>query len=389
MAPNKTTLSVPASYQTPSFVPKAVMPMVEEMQRLNAAREEQKLVQFAQQKAMLDQKNQSELQAFDDDLKNIDPSLRDYPAVQHDIARKKQQLEEQIATRNLMFSMQGQPSGMVEAELKNLREQYSQNRLPTFENLDQYKTVQANWNQLRGKKSVLDNLNGLLDNANEKYQKIISAEQDGDTTTATRLKKELTEFATANIIKPLNSAITSSDAVSIGEMLTKFPSLLSLATQAQITGKSPFDFNLAAARWVDLSPSEKKDFASRFTDNLQRAYSSDPATFLKNATEASAVFTKTYNNQLRDEVINTTSPGVAKRMGATLVKEPINIFQSEPERPKNPLYTPNPFGQATVTSGAAGTMATPAQTGLQQPVKEELNPLNAQIKGSTIFRIKR
>ena len=289
MAPNKTTLSVPASYQTPSFVPKAVMPMVEEMQRLNAAREEQKLVQFAQQKAMLDQKNQSELQAFDDDLKNIDPSLRDYPAVQHDIARKKQQLEEQIATRNLMFSMQGQPSGMVEAELKNLREQYSQNRLPTFENLDQYKTVQANWNQLRGKKSVLDNLNGLLDNANEKYQKIISAEQDGDTTTATRLKKELTEFATANVIKPLNSAITSSDAVSIGEMLTKFPSLLSLATQAQITGKSPFDFNLAAARWVDLSPSEKKDFASRFTDNLQRAYSSDPATFLKNATEASAV----------------------------------------------------------------------------------------------------
>ena len=90
-----------------------------------------------------------------------------------------------------------------------------------------------------------------------------------------------------------------------------------------------------------------------------------------------------YNKSLKEQVINTTSPGIARRMGAVPMEYIAPLEEANQQQQANRLATPNPFGQA-ISSG--GTVTPPSAMPQQQ--SQQANPLNAPLRGSTIFRIK-
>jgi hypothetical protein len=274
-------------------------------------------------------------------------------------------------------------SGAGEREMhaleKSIENQYG-NVLKSFEDTETYKGGEKNWQQLRGKHDILSNLNRLVEEAQGIYQKSVAAEQAGDTELAASLRKQATDFSSMSIAKALNSAITSSDAISVGEMLTKFPSLLTAGQQAQLQKVSPFSPNMLAARWMDMDKDSKKGFA----ENLVKVFQSDPGSFLKLATDSSNIFSKNYNQSLKEQVIDVTSPGGAKRMGAIPIKEIMAAVPKNTQERPSPLSTPNPLGQSIISGGAGSSTPSPLQAPVEQPMQ---SPLNRPLGGSKIFII--
>jgi hypothetical protein len=263
---------------------------------------------------------------------------------------------------------------------KNIENQYG-NVLKSFEDTETYKGAEKNWQQLRGKHDILSNLNRLIEEAQGIYQQSVAAEQAGDTELAASLRKRATDFSSQSIAKALNSAITSSDAISVGEMITKFPQLLTAGQQAQLQRVGPFSPNMLVSRWMDMDRGEKKGLI----DDFVKVFQSDPGSFLVNATDAANIFSKNYNQSLKEQVIDVTSPGGAKRMGAIPIKEIMAAVPKNTQERPSPLSTPNPLGQSMISGGAGSSTPSPLQAPVEQPMQSSLNrPLG----GSTIFKIK-
>jgi hypothetical protein len=240
-----------------------------------AKQTEQRAMQLAARFAALEEEKAQRLAAFDEDIAvNLDPALGNYPQVQHELKRERALIEVDALRKAELLRASGMQSGAGERQMhaleKNIENQYG-NVLKSFEDTETYKGAEKNWQQLRGKHDILSNLNRLVEEAQGIYQKSVEAEQAGDAELAASLRKQATDFYSMSIAKALNSAITSSDALSVGEMLTKFPSLLTSGQQAQLQKVSPFSPNMLAARWMDMD----KDSKSSFADNLVKVFQSD------------------------------------------------------------------------------------------------------------------
>jgi hypothetical protein len=380
-------LQLPQSYAGQVKAIKQPVPNAEidqEISQIYAQQAQQRRAQLQAQFAAIEQEKAQRLAAFDEDIaKNLEPGLGNYPQVQHEINRERALIEVEALRKAGLLQTSGMKSGQGEREMHAL-EKSIENRygsiLKPFEETEGHKGAEKNWQQLRGKHDILSNLNRLVEEAQGIYQKSVAAEQAGDTELAASLRKQATDFSSMSIAKALNSAITSSDAISVGEMLTKFPSLLTAGQQAQLQKVSPFSPNMLAARWMDMDKDSKKGFA----DNLVKVFQSDPGSFLKLATDSSNIFAKNYNQTLREQVIDVTSPGGAKRMGAIPIKEIMAAVPKNTQERPSPLSTPNPLGQSMISGGAGAAIPNPLQAPVEQPVQ---NPLNRPLGGSTIFRI--
>jgi hypothetical protein len=353
----------------------------QEISQIYAQQAAQRKAYLQAQAAAIEQEKAQRLAAFDDDInKNLDPTLFNYPQVQHELARERALIEIDALRKSGLMKTSGMRSGQGEREMHAL-EKSIENRygsiLKPFEETEGHKGAEKNWQQLRGKHDILSNLNKLIEEAQGIYQKSVAAEQAGDSELAASLRKRATDFSSQSIAKALNSAITSSDAISVGEMLTKFPQLLTAGQQAQLQKVGPFSPNMLVARWMDMDRGEKKGLINDFV----KVFQSDPGSFLVNATDAANIFSKNYNQSLKEQVIDVTSPGGAKRMGAVPIKEIINLAPAEAKRKINPLDTPRPGGQQ-ISTGAA------TSSGGIAPEQEQ-NVLNRPLGGvsSTIFTI--
>jgi hypothetical protein len=390
---NKTTFgspSAPASSDTlMQFVPESVRPMVQAAQQMRADQSAAFQQQLAQQQAALDEQIAVKQAQLDKYASEIPEETRQYPAFQHAYQREKMLADIDYAKQSARLKMFGQPTAVVEQRLKQVDDDFKQyaNLLKPFEETQGYEQASKNWQYLRGKKDILTNLNSLLGKAQDIYQQSVVAEREGNAELAASLRKQVTDFSSQSIAKALNSAITSSDAISVGELLTKFPQLVTAGQQSQLQKVSPFSPKMLIARWLDMDKKEKAGLADQFVEVFQ----SDPEGFLKNAIEASNIFSNTFNSSLKEQVINPTSPGVAKKMGAVPIQEIVNLISPSEQQKPNPLYTPNPFG--TTISTGAGTMTSSApqmsgQAFMQAPVKQpEQSPLNQRVGGPTLFRI--
>ena len=96
-----------------------------------------------------------------------------------------------------------------------------------------------------------------------------------------------------------------------------------------------------------------------FDKILEKMYKSNPKRFLETAISGANSYLNSYNEQLDNKVINVTSPGVARDMGAVKFN-PITPLQENAPTPM-----PQTFPRAaSVPSGTAGT---PTSTGAGQP----------------------
>jgi len=356
----------------------------QEISQIYAQQAAQRKAYLQAQAAAIEQEKAQRLAAFDDDInKNLDPTLFNYPQVQHELARERALIEIDALRKSSLMKTSGMRSGQGEREMHAL-EKSIENRygsiLKPFEETEGHKSAEKNWQQLRGKHDILSNLNKLIEEAQGIYQKSIEAERKGDSESAASLRKQATDFSSMSIAKALNSAITSSDAISVGEMLTKFPSLLTAGQQAQLQKVGPFSPNMLVARWMDMDKGEKKGLI----DSFVKVFQSDPGSFLVNATDAANIFSKNYNQSLKEQVIDVSSPGGAKRMGAVPIKEIVVAVPKNTQERPSPLSTPNPFGQTMISGGAGSATPSPLQAPVEQPMQ---NPLNKPLGGSTIFRI--
>jgi hypothetical protein len=377
-------LQLPQSYAGQLQAVKRPVPNAaidQEISQIYAQQAEQRMVQLAAQAAAIEREKAQRLAAFDEDIAmNLDPALGNYPQVQHEINRERALIDVEARRKAGLLRTSGMKGGQGEREMhaleKSIENQYG-NILKSFEDTETYKGAEKNWQQLRGKHDILSNLNRLVEEAQGIYQQSVAAEQAGDTELAASLRKQATDFSSMSIAKALNSAITSSDAISVGEMLTKFPSLLTAGQQAQLQKVGPFSPNMIAARWMDMDSNGKQGIA----DKLVKVFQSDPGSFLKLATDSSNIFAKNYNQTLKEQVIDVTSPGGAKRMGAIPIKEIINLASGEARQRINPLDTQRPGGQR-ISTGAA------TSSGGMAPEQEQ-NALNMPLRGvsSTIFTI--
>lgn len=387
-------LKLPQSYagQVQAAKRPAPNPAIEQqISDIYAKQTEQRAMRAAAQFAALEEEKAQRLAAFDEDIAtNLDPALGNYPQVQHEIRRERALIEVDALRKAELLRASGMQSGVGERQMhaleKNIENQYG-SILKPWEETEGYKEASKNWQYLRGKKDILTNLNSLLGKAQDIYQQSVTAEREGNAELAGSLRKQVTDFSSQSIAKALNSAITSSDAISVGELLTKFPQLVTAGQQSQLQKVSPFSPKMLIARWLDMDKKEKTDLADQFV----QVFESDPEGFLKNAIEASNIFSNTFNSSLKDQVINITSPGGAKRMGAVPIQEIVNLISPSEQQKPNPLHTQYPFG--TTISTGAGTMTPSApqmlgQAPMQAPVKQpEQSPLNQRVGGPTLFRI--
>lgn len=325
--------------------------------------------QFAQQQAALDEERMIKAAEIDQSIKELPQDALNYPAVLHDIERERALNNANFLRKSANIRASGMESGAAERESKSVDKLINErfgNFLKDFEETEQYKTANQNWNKINDKNA---RMNSLISQIAE-TRKILDS---GDRAAALQNIK-------TNLLKPLSN-IDSDDAIQIGEVLLKFAPVLSAPETALLAGKNVFNPSYYFTKYLNAqSKKDEKEKQSAFNGLIQNL-EANPEEFLKTAIQGANGHIDSYNRRLTEQVINATSPGVAKRMGAVRMEYISPLENAAEKMPENKLATPNPFGQTISTgAGAAISPTAPAQ---------ETNVLNQPIGGSTIFRIKR
>ncbi len=363
-------MQLPDSYANlMRFVPEKARPMVEASMQLQSEKANALQQELAQRQAALEEQRaikQANLQKM---FAELPDELKQFPAVQHDLKRQQLLNDMNFEREATVLSGYGEPSEVVQNRLKMLEEKYKQYEedIKPVEKTEMYKASKENW--------------GKLSESNKRINTLVSTLADTKKMFDAGDDQEALNNLRTNVLKPLNS-IDSDDAIQIGEVLLKFSRLLSAPETAQFAGKSAFNPTPYFTKYLAAkTKDEKEGIRKDMYDTVMSLFDADPRGFFNTAVNGANSHIQSYNKRLTEQVINTTSPGVAKRMGAVRM-EYISPLESAAEKmPENKLATPNPFGQTISTgAGAAISPTAPAQ---------ETNVLNQPIGGSTIFRIKR
>ena len=335
-------MELPASYANlMQFVPEQARPMVEAAQKMRAEQSAIFGQQLSQQQAILDQQRAMKQAEIDQAAAELPDDIKQYPAFQHDVRRQKILADMDYARQAARLGVYGQPVNVAEQRLKQVDqdlERYKDIAKP-FEETQQYKDADKNWTEL---KDVGRRIN-LVTSAVNKAEELLATDE-----------REALRHMRTSLIKPLNS-ILSNDAIQLSEMLIRYSDLLNAPETAQLANKSIFNPTTWFNKYTDADEKVKENML----DELGlRVFTANPKRFLQTAINGVNGYMDGYNTMLKQQVIDTTSPGVARRMGAVLM-EPLKqkVDQSQP-----PAVFPQqsiPFqGQAV----QAGSDQMPAQT---------------------------
>lgn len=186
--------------------------------------------------------------------------------------------------------------------LKTIKDSIDENLpLPKpVEETAQYKGAEKNWGDLRDTQNRISKVTGQVEEA----QRLMAID-----------KQAALAHMKANLIKPLNS-ILSNDAIQLQEMIVRFSDLLSGSELAQIAGKGIFNPSTLFNKYLTLQDADKKNFVEKFTSALSEA---NPERFLNTAINGVNGYINRYNTDLTNQVINPTSPTIAKQLGAVLI----------------------------------------------------------------------
>ena len=364
-------MELPDSYANlMQFVPQQARPMVEAGMKVQAERRNALAAQLAQQQAALQQQRNETLADVQGQFDQLPDEMKQFPAVQHELKRQQILANMDFDRNSTALMSYGQPSEALNSKLKMVDERYKQYEedLKPIEKTEQYGVVKQNWQKVADSNKRLNTLvSGIA-----KTKELLDS---GDRLAAM-------DNIRMNVLKPINS-IDSDDALQIGEVLLKFNKVMSAPETSEFAGKPITNPTVWFNKYLQAKTKQEKEGIQKgFYDTITSLFEADPEGFLETAIDGANSHVDSYNKRLKEQVINTTSPGVARRMGAVPMEyvSQIGNRSVQPQR-VNPLDTQNPLGQ-TVSSG--GTVTPPAAT---QP---QANPLGAPLKnqGSTLFRIK-
>lgn len=220
--------------------------------------------------------------------------------------------------------------------LKTIKDNIDENLpLPKpFEETPQYKSAEKNWEG--GLRESRKRISFNIAQA-QKAQELMDKDP-----------REALIHMRSNLIKPLNS-ILSNDAIQLSEMIVRYPDLLSGAEMSQLGGKKLLNPTTIANKFLSLDESVQQNIVEKFTSALAEA---NPQRFLETAINGINGYVKSYNSDLIDQVINPTSPTIARQLGAT----PLEFLQNR--QPKNALPQTYP-GEAIQTGAQAMPFGAP------------------------------
>jgi hypothetical protein len=361
-------MNIPDSYANlMGFVPEKARPMVEASMKLQAERQGALQQEVASRQAALEQQRamrQGQLQKSFDEL---DPETKQFPAVQHDLKRQRILNDMRFEKEATMLSGYGEDPRVVENRMKMVDDKYKQYEedLKPVEKTEQYGVIKQNWQKIA--------------ESNKRVNTLISTIAKTKELLDSGNKQAAMENIRTNVLKPLNS-IDSDDALQIGEVLLKFNKVMSAPETAEFAGKKITNPTVWFNKYLQAKTKQEKEGIQKgFFETIETLFDSDPEGFLETAIDGANSHVDSYNKRLKEQVINTTSPGVARRMGAVPL-EYVSQTRKPQQQQTNPLATENPFGQS-VSGGAGAAVPVVGQS-------QQANPLSAPIKGSTIFRIK-
>jgi len=362
-------MELPNSYaDLIKFVPEKARPMFDASMKMQADRTNALNQQIAERQIALEEQRAIKQAELQKQFSELNPEMQKFPAVLHDLKRQQILNDMDFEKEATMLSVYGQDPVVAEKQLKMVDDKYKrfEQELKPVEETKLYDTARQNWLKISDSNkrigTVIEGLNAT--------KKLI---ESGD-------KQGALDNLRTSVIKPMSN-MESNDAVGVGDTLFKYTGLLSAPETAQFQSKSAFNPTAYTVKLLAAKNNEEKEGVKKdLLDKIESLFTADPTEFLKTAIVGANFHVDAYNKDLKNQVINTTSPGVARRMGAVPM-EYIAPLEPGSVQPQNRLATPNPFGQ-TVSGGAGATG--PAN---MQP--QQTNTLNAPIKGSTIFRIKK
>lgn len=346
--------------------------------RLNAERANAQQQQLAERQAALQEQRAIRQAQLQKSFAELDPETQKFPAAQHDFKRQQLLNDMNYEREATMLSGYGEDPRVVENRLKMVEEKYKQYEqdLKPVEQTEQYKAANQNWMKLRDSSQRVNvAIEGIL-SAKKMYEA-------GD-------KRGALDNIRINVLKPMSN-MESNDAIAVGEILLKYSDLLNAPEVAEQKGKSALNPTAYVNKLLAAKSRDERDGIERtFSESIANLFEADPGAFIKSAITGANFHVDSYNKLLKEQVINTTSPGIARRMGAAPMSYIPQLERPEDQQQAYSLATPNPFSQGMPTapqsvSGGAG-MSAPAN--MQKP---SANPLYAPLgnQGSTIFRIKR
>jgi len=362
-------MELPDSYANlMQFVPEKARPMVEAGMKLQAERRNNLATQLAQQQAALQQQRDETLADVQDQFAKLPDEMKQFPAVQHELKRQQILANMEFDRNSTALMSYGQPTEALNSKLKMVDERYKQYEqdLQPVEKTEMYGTAKQNWSNLT---NLNKRVNGMVAEINKSRELLDKGDRDA-------ALQNLKTFA----VKQINS-VPSDDAVSNMEVLFKYSPLMGAPETAMFGGKKITNPSVWFNKYLQAKTQQEKQGVQKgLFETISQIIDADPEAFLETAINGSNGHIDSYNKQLREQVINTTSPGVARRMGAVPMEYIPEMKRMEQSRPVNPLATQNPFGQS-VSGGASATVPVVGQS-------QQASPLNAPLKGSTIFRIK-
>jgi len=262
----------------------------------------------------------------------------------------------------------GQPTEAINSKLKMVEERYKQYEedLKPVEKTEMYGTAKQNWSSLT---NLNKRVNGMVAEINKSRELLDKGDRDA-------ALQNLRTFA----VKQINS-VPSDDAVQNMEILFKYSPLVGAPETAMFSGKKITNPTVWFNKYLQAkTQQEKQGIQKGLFETISEIIDADPEAFLETAINGSNGHIDSYNKQLQEQVINTTSPGVARRMGAVPMQYIPEMKRMEQNQPVNPLATPNPL----ISTGVSAATQSPLQAPIGQPAQ---NPLNKPTGGSTIFRI--
>lgn len=357
-------MELPQSFMPDESV-RAMYAAARDKQAQRAAIMQQRL---AQQQAALDEQRMVKQAEIDQVVNDLSDEEKQFPAVMHDLARERALIDLDYKRRSAGVYVSGMQAGDAERAMKIEEEslQPLKEMAKPFDETNQYKTAKENWSNLS---NLNKRVNGMVAEINKSKELL----DKGDRHAALQNLKTFT-------VKQINS-VPSDDAIGNMEVLFKYSPLMGAPETAMFGGKKITNPSVWFNKYREAKTQQEKEGVKKgLFETINQMMDADPEGFLETAINGSNGHIDSYNRQLREQVINTTSPGVARRMGAVPMEYIPEMKRKQKEQPVSSLATPNPFGQ-TVSGGAGASVPVAAQP-------QQTNTLNAPIGGSTIFRIK-
>lgn len=289
----------------------------QEIAQIYADKAEAARKQIQDQAAAIEEQRALRLAEFDKDMsQNLRPDLLKYPEVQHNIRRDRALIDvESMRQKGLLQASQMQP-GQAERYMKvldqNIKDRFAESLMP-WEQTKQYSTSEKNWEDVKAKRNPIEQLNTQVREAQSLYNQGADLEAQGLKKEAAAKYQQATSFMKTNLLKTLNSAI-SSDAVNLSEVLVRYKDLFAPNEIASLQRDPLFGARAIVDKYMSLPMDER---LATFKDRIEKVFNADPGTFLMNATKAANGFSSTHNKQITDLVENTTSKRTAKQWGAT------------------------------------------------------------------------